>query len=64
VIRVDGEIVGAASDYSLIDGLLDGILDKYKTSDTISARFLQSVTIDFGFVSDSTLQDLDELKSS
>jgi hypothetical protein len=60
-IQVDGEIVGAVSSYSAADDLLDQILAKYSNENTNSARFLQAVTIAYGFVSEAVLQDPEKI---
>lgn len=62
VIKVDGEIVGAVSDYSTINRILDEMVNRFSTSDTISAKFVQSVTIEYGFVSEEISQDLDDIE--
>ena len=52
VIKVDGEIVGAVSDFGTIDSILDEMVNRFSTKDTISTKFVQSVTIEYGFVSE------------
>ena len=56
-IQVDGRVVGAVSSYSAADDLLDQILDTYLSKNTNAVRFLQTVAIEYGLVSDDVLQD-------
>lgn len=61
VLTVDGTAVGALSDRSKLDALLDQIAAPYLNENTTSHSFTQDVSISYDYVSNNVLQDYDKI---
>ena len=60
-LKLDGETVAACEDASTIDSVLNTLLDKYTSKDTVSASFVQKVSISLEYVREELLLDGDQL---
>ncbi len=61
VLKVNGEVIGAAADQAALHGLLDQIKAPYLNENTVECGFAADVRISREYVSTSVLQDLSEM---
>jgi len=63
VLSVDGQIIGAATDKATITDLLHSFQAAYETEDTVSASFVDDVTITWEYISSDVEQDVDAMRA-
>ncbi|WP_312699250.1 M23 family metallopeptidase [Sedimentibacter sp.] len=61
ILTVDGVIIGASEDKSLLQGILDKIVSKYTNENTTYYQFEQDVSITYDYVAASTQNDLEAI---
>ena len=61
VLKVNGELIGAAADQAALDAMLDQIKAPYLTENTIESGFTANVRITQEYTSTSVRQDLSEM---
>ena len=61
VLKVEGEVVGAADDQAVIFEVLDSILEEYSSETTTSVRFVSDISITPQVVSEDIVKDHDAL---
>ncbi|MDR1299186.1 MAG: peptidoglycan DD-metalloendopeptidase family protein [Oscillospiraceae bacterium] len=57
VLEVDGRAAGAAGDSGTLEGIISGVMDAYSTDDTVSTRFLETVSVTRRFVEGDVARD-------
>ena len=62
VITVDGKAVGASQSRDTLNALLNEMMDQYRTADTISANFVQSISIGYDYAASDIAQDPDAIR--
>lgn len=61
VLKLDGETVAACEDAATIDSVVNAVLDRFTSKDTVSASFVQKVSISLEYVNEGLLCDEDQL---
>ena len=64
VITVDGTAIGASQSRENLNELLNAMLDRYRTENTISATFVQSISIGYEYAAADIAQDTEEIRSA
>ncbi len=62
VLEVNGAPVGASGDMSVLDGILNEILDDYSTDMTLSIHFVDTVTVTSRFINEDIAQDPEDIR--
>ncbi len=61
ILKVDGVSVGAASSAAELERILDGIKARHETENAEYVGFVQKVSVESGFASDSLTRDIDTI---
>ena len=64
VLRVDGEVIGAAEDEAALTGMLDEIKSAYVNENTTSAEFVSNVTVSQEYVPVDVNEDLNAMEGA
>lgn len=63
VLTVGGTPVGASQSRTELEQILDGLLAKYRSENTIKASFAQDVSVKYEYASMDVTQDLDDIRT-
>ena len=64
LLSVDGQFIGAAADQAQLDALLESIQAPYINENTISAEFVEPITITHEYTSSDIMQDLSQMEAT
>lgn len=64
VLSVNGKVIGAAPDKSTLTTLLDSIQDAYQTENTVSASFVDTVSITREYIPSDVQQDIESMRTT
>ncbi len=62
VLTVNGQVLGAADDAAALDAMLDAIKAPYVNENTVSAEFVEPLTVTREYTSTTALRDISEMR--